>query len=190
MRRYERFSTPPVRPVGYEYLCSGSDASSAGFEATPRSLSFSMKKLLGRRHGKEQCSGLTGQSSKSEALVKSHGLIVFGVDQKRECCGIRLQGPGGGIGHERPTQATTLKSLVHGQPPDANSGNCGISRQPLDYVRGKIDEGDTRGGYRVPGGDRARDCFYRNEAISDMPSDVLGYLCLKIAIQHIFAAAK
>jgi hypothetical protein len=146
--------------------------------------------FLGGRQWKEQCSGLTGQYPKSKALVKSDGLIVLGIHQKRESGGVRLQGSAGGIGQERGTQASPLKSLVHGQPPYANGGHCRIARQTPGLVRGQISEGDAGGGDRVISGNVACGGFDGYEAISDPTADVLIDLSLKITIKCVFAAVK
>ena len=45
--------------------------------------------LLRGRQRKEQRARLTGQNTKSKALVKGNGLIVLGVHQKRESGGVR-----------------------------------------------------------------------------------------------------
>jgi len=126
----------------------------------------------------------------SKALVKSDGLIVPGTHQKRESGGARLQGSAGGIGQERGTQTSPLKSLVHGQPPDANGGHCRIARQTFGLVRGQIGEGDIGGGDRVISGNVACGDFDGYEAISDTTADVLTDLSLKITIKGVFAAAK
>ena len=151
---------------------------------------FLKEDLLCGRQRKKQCSGLTGQNSKSEALVKSDGLIVLGVHQKRESGGVRVHGSAGGIGQQRRTQAAPLKSLVHGQPPDPNGGHGRITRQALSFVRGQIRKGDTGGADRVISCNVARGSFDRYEAISDTAADVLSDLGLKITIKDIFAAAK
>jgi len=70
-------------------------------------------------------------------LVESDGLIVLGVDQKCESGGVRLQRSASSIGQQRPIQATPLKSLVHGKPPDANRGHGRITRQTLGFFRGR-----------------------------------------------------
>jgi hypothetical protein len=77
---------------------------------------------LGGRQRKEQCSGLTRQYTKSKALVESNTLIVLCIHQKGERGGACPQRSDSSIGQERRAQAKPLKSPVHGQPPDANSG--------------------------------------------------------------------
>lgn len=86
------------------------------------------KNLLGGSQREEQRSRLTGQRTKSKALLESDGLIVLGIRQKRERGGVRLQRSGSGIGKRRPAQTAPLKSVVHGEAPDANSGHGGIAR--------------------------------------------------------------
>lgn len=151
---------------------------------------FLKKNLLGGRQRKEQCSGLTGQNSKSKALVKSDGLIVFGVHQKREGGGVPLQSSGGSIGEECRAQAAPLKSLVHGQSADPNGGHRRITGQTPGLVRRKINEGDTPCRNRVPGRNMVGGNFDSHEAIRYTTADVLGHLRLKVTIKRIFAAAK
>ena len=80
--------------------------------------------------------------------------------------------------------------MVHGEPPDANGGHGGITRQTPRFVGRKVNERNTRGGHRVVGGYVARDSFDSHKAISDTAADVLGYLSLEITIKRVFAAAK
>jgi hypothetical protein len=117
-------------------------------------------------------------------------LIVLGIDQKRESGGVRLPRSASSIRQERRTQATSLKSPVHGKPPDSNGGHGRITRQTLGFVRGKVNEGNTRRRDRVIGGHMAGDSFDGHEAIRNTAADVLGDLRLKIAIQRVFTAVK
>lgn len=80
---------------------------------------FLQERLLGGRQRQESksrnsVSGLTGQRTKSEALVESNGLIAPGIHEKRERSRVRPQNSGGCIGQKRRAQATPLKSLAHG----------------------------------------------------------------------------
>jgi hypothetical protein len=151
---------------------------------------FPEENLPGGCQRKKECSGLTGQETKSEVLAESDALIVLRVHQKRESGRVRLQRSAGGIGQQRRTQAAPLKSPVYRQPPYANGWHGRITRQTPGFVRGKVNERNTRGGDRVPGGNVARDGFDSYEAIRDTAADVLSNLGLKITIKGIFAAAK
>jgi hypothetical protein len=53
---------------------------------------------------------------------RNDGLIVLGIHQKCESGGVRLQHSASSNGQQRPTQATPMKSPVHGKSPDANRG--------------------------------------------------------------------
>jgi hypothetical protein len=130
---------------------------------------------------------LAGQNSESEALVESDSSMTLRVHQKRECRHVSLQSSAGGISQERHTQATALKSLVHGETPDANGGHSRVTRQTSGFGEGKIIEPDTRGGKGVICANVARGGFNSHETIRDPATDVLGNLRLKITIKHIFA---
>ena len=105
---------------------------------------FLREDFPGGRQRQKKGSGLTGKSTKSKVPIESNGVIVFRIHQKRESGGVRLQGAHGSVGQERSSQAASLKPLVHSQPPDANSGDCRITRQTLAFFQGKIHEGNTR----------------------------------------------
>lgn len=79
------------------------------------------------RDGKVQTARVPGQQHESVAPVEGDGVVVFGVNQERECGDVSLDGATRGIGQHRLTEPAPLEPPVHRQAANSNSGHCGIA---------------------------------------------------------------